>query len=59
MSPREVHLEVLYFIFHLMWNNPNKRQVIEPSNTTIDEIVFHYNANLVELYGDVVEEDLP
>ena len=59
MSPREVHLEVLYFIFHFMWNNPNKRQVIEPSNTTIDESVFHSNANWVEFYGNVAEEDPP
>ena len=59
MSPREGHLEALYFIFHFLWKNPKKRQVMDPSTPMIDESVFHSNADWVEFYGDVVEEGPP
>ena len=31
MNPKEGYLEALYFIFHFMWTNPNKRQGIDTS----------------------------
>ena len=55
MSPREVHLDALYLIFHFMWKNPNKRQVMDPSTPIIDKSVFHSNANWVEFYRDMAE----
>lgn len=59
MNPRQGHLEALYLIFHFLWKNPKKRQVLDPSTPLIDESVFHSNADWVEFYGDVVEEDPP
>ena len=59
INTREGHLKALYLIFHFLWNNPKKRQVIEPSTTMIYESVFHSNSDWVEFYGDVAEEDLP
>ena len=32
---------------------------MDPSTTIIDESVSHSNANWVEFYGDVAEEDPP
>ena len=58
MNLREGHLESLYLIFHFLWKNPMERQVVDPSHTMIDESVFQSNANWVEFYGDVSEEDL-
>ena len=59
MSPREGNLEAIYFIFHFLWNNPKKRQVMETSTPGIDESVFQSNSNWVEFYEDVEEEDPP
>ena len=55
----EGHLKALYLIFHFLWKNTKKRQAMDPSNTIIDESVFHYNSYWVELYGDAAEENLP
>ena len=57
MNLREEHLEVLYSIYHFLWKNTKKRQVMETSTPMIDEIVFHSNYNWVEFYGDVAEDD--
>ena len=57
MSPREGYLEALHLIFHFLWINTNKRRVMDPSTPMIDEILFHYNADWVEFYGDMAEED--
>ena len=46
-------------IFHVLWKNLNKMQVINPSTTMIDESVFYYNAYWVKFHGDMAEEDLP
>ena len=59
MNPREVHLESLYLIFHVLWKNTKKRQLMDPYTLMIDEIFFRSNSNWVEFYGDVVEEVLP
>ena len=59
MNMREGCLEAIYLIFHFLWKNPKKRQVMDPSTTMIYESVFHYNDYWVEFYGDVVEEDPP
>ena len=59
MNPREGNLEALYFIFQFFWNKTRKIQVMEPSTQMIDESVFHYNADWVEFYGHMVEEDPP
>ena len=40
-----------------MWKNTNKMKVMDPSTQMIDYSVFNYNANCVEFYKDVVEED--
>ena len=58
MNTREGHLEVLCLIFHFLWKNPKKRQMMDPSPKIIDESVFYYNVNWVEFYVDVTEEDL-
>ena len=47
MSPREGHFEALYLVFHVLWKNTNKMQVMETSTPIIDESVFHYNYNWV------------
>ena len=57
MSPREEHLEAHYFIFHFVCKNPKKRQAMDLYILMIDESVFHSNADWVEFYGDVAEED--
>ena len=57
MNPRKVHLEAIYLIFRFMWNNPKKRQVMDYYTRMIDESLFNSNANWVEFYGDVAEED--
>ena len=46
-------------IIHFLWKNPKKRQVMEPSTPITDESVFHYNADWVGFYEDVVEEYPP
>ena len=48
MNPRQGHLEALYLIFHFLWKNPKKRQVLDPSTPSINESVFHSNADWVE-----------
>ena len=59
MSPREGNLEAIYFIFHFLWNNPKKKQVMDSYTPIIYESVFHSNADWVEFYGYVVEGDPP
>ena len=59
MNPVEGHLEALYLIFHFLWRNPKKRQVVDPSNPMADESVFYSNAGWVKFYGGVVEDNPP
>ena len=58
-NQKEGHLEALYLVSHFMWKNPKKRYVMDPSTPMIDENVFHSNANRVEFYKDVAEEEPP
>ena len=55
-SPQEVHLEVMYLIFHFLSNNPNKILVMDPSMQNVDKSVFNLNADWKEFYGDMVEK---
>ena len=55
MNPRERHSEALNTIFHFLWNDPKKSQLMDPSNTTIYESLSHSNADWAEVYQDVVE----
>jgi len=48
MNPRQRHLEVLYLIFHFVWQNPKKRNVLDHSTPLIDESVFHSKADWVD-----------
>ena len=45
MNPRERHLEAIYLIFRFMWNNPKKRQVMDPSTPMINVSVFYSNSD--------------
>ena len=58
-SPREGHLEALYLIFHYLSKNLKKRLVMDPNEPGTNERMFNINANWMEFYGDVVEEDPP
>lgn len=58
-SPREGHLEALYLIFHYLSKNPKKRLVMDANEPFVDESMFNINADWMEFYGDVVEEDPP
>ena len=58
-NPRLGHLEGLYLIFHFLWKNPKKRLVMDPTEPLIDEGTFNINADWMEFYGDLVEEDPP
>ena len=57
--PREGHLEALYLIFHYRSKNPKKRLVMDPNEPPVDERMFNIQANWMDFYGDVVEEDPP
>ena len=55
-SPQEVHLEVMYLIFHFLSNNPRKILVMETSMPNVDGSVFNPNVDCKEFYGDVAEK---
>ena len=57
--PRQGHLEALYLIFHYLSKNPKKRLVMDPNEPSVDESMFNLNADWMEFYGDVTEEDPP
>ena len=46
-------------IFHFLWKNPKKIQVIDPYTSMIEESVFHSNSDWGGFYGGVEEDDLP
>jgi len=52
-------LEALYLIFHYLSKNPKKRLVMDPNEPSVDESMFNLNADWMEFYGDVTEEDPP
>ena len=58
-SPRTGHLEALYLIFHHLAKNPFKHSVMDASVPQVDESVFNQDADWVEFYGNVEEEDPP
>ena len=45
MIPREGYLAVIYLIFHFLWKNPKKRQVMDPSTPMINVSVFYSNSD--------------
>ena len=55
-SAQEVHVEAMYLIFHLLYNNPNNILVMDSSMAYVDGYVFNLNADWKELYCDVVEK---
>lgn len=63
MNPRTGHLEALYLIFHYLWKNPMKRVAFDPyfreMSPATEKKVFCMDAEWLEFYGDVVEEDPP
>ena len=58
-SPRQGHLEALYLIFYYLKKNPMKRLVMDPMIVPCDESAFNINADWMEFYGDIEEEDPP
>ena len=58
-SPQEGHLEALYLIFHYLSKNPKKRLVMDPHYPDVDENTFNTNADWVQFYEDLSEEDPP
>ena len=55
-SAQEVHVEAMYLIFHLLYNNPNNILVMDSSMAYVDGYVFNLNADWKELYFGVVEK---
>ena len=58
-SPREGHLEALYHIIHYLERHPDRKLVMDPIRINVDERVFQDDADWLEFYGDVKEEDPP
>ena len=55
-SPKDIHIEALYLIFHSLSNYPKKILVMDPSMPNADKYVFNLNADWKELYGGMVEK---
>ena len=59
ISQYQISLREEHLIFQFIWKNIKKRQVMDPSTPMIYKSLFHFNADWVEFYGDMAEEDLP
>ena len=55
-SAQEVHVEAMYLIFRLLYNNPENVLVMDSSMAYVDGYVFNLNADWKEFYRDMVEE---
>ena len=57
-SPREGHLEALYWIVNYLSRFPMQRLILNHTQPNIDESVFT-NGDWSDFYGNIVEEDPP
>jgi hypothetical protein len=57
-SPREGHLEALYWIVNYLSRFPMQRLVLNHTCPNIDESVFQ-NGDWSDFYGNIVEDDPP